>query len=84
LSEALEEVNSFTYFCSIVDKYGGRDAYVKIRIGKARTTFLQLNAIWTSKYPTNTNIRLFNTNVKSILLHRAETWTSTVNATKKI
>ena len=34
--EALEEVESFTYFGSMVDKQGGTDADVRIKIGKAR------------------------------------------------
>ncbi|VDP30519.1 unnamed protein product [Schistosoma margrebowiei] len=47
--ETLENVESFTYLGSIIDKHGGSDADVKARIGKARTAFLQLNNIWNSK-----------------------------------
>ncbi|KAK3780034.1 hypothetical protein RRG08_029727 [Elysia crispata] len=39
---ALEEVESFTYLGSIVDKKGGADADVRVRIGKARAAFKQL------------------------------------------
>ena len=39
---ALEDVESFTYLGSIVDKQGGTDADVKIRMNKARTAFLLL------------------------------------------
>ena len=82
---ALEEVESFTYLGSIVDKQGGTDADVKIRIGKARAAFLQLKNIWTSsELSANTKIRLFNTIVKSVLLYGAETWRTTVTTTKKI
>ena len=34
--KALEEVASFTYLGSIVDKHGGTDANVRIQSGKAR------------------------------------------------
>ena len=81
----LEEVESFTYLGSIVDKQGGTDADVRIRIHKARTAFILLKDIWTARdLSTNTKIRLFNTNVKSVLLYGAETWRTTANTTKKI
>ena len=83
--EALEEVESFTYLGSIVDKQGGTDANVRIRIGKARAAFLQLQKVWASRdLSVSTKIRLFNTNVKSVLLHGVETWRTTVMTTKKI
>lgn len=40
----LEEVQSFTYLGSKIDRLGGTDADVKARIGKARTVF-----IWNSQ-----------------------------------
>jgi hypothetical protein len=78
-------VESFTYLGSIADKEGGTDDDVKIGIGKGRTAFLHLKEVWTSRYlSTNTKIRLFNTNVKPILLYGTDTWGTTVNTTKKI
>ena len=83
-SDSLEEVDSFTYLGSIVDKQGGTDADVKIRISKARTAYHQLKNIWASRdLSNNTKLRIFNTNVKSVLLYGAETWRSTVNTNKK-
>ena len=41
--EELEEVESFTYLGSVMDKSGGADADVKTRIGKARSAFNMLN-----------------------------------------
>ena len=65
----LEEVDSFTYLGSNVDKQGGTDADIKIRIGKARTAFHQLNNVWRSTIlSTKTKLRLFNSIVKSVLL----------------
>ena len=45
----LEEVDTFTYLGSVINKKGGTDADVKARIGKARAAFLQLKDIWSSK-----------------------------------
>ena len=83
--ETLEEVESFAYLGSIIDSKGGTDADVKTRIGKARTAFLLLRNIWSYKeISLPTKIRLFNTNVKSVLLYGAETWRTTAGNTKKI
>ncbi|VDP63142.1 unnamed protein product [Schistosoma curassoni] len=43
--ETLEDVESFTYLRSIIDEQGGSDVDVKMRIGKARAAFLQLENI---------------------------------------
>ena len=59
--EQLEEVDSFTYLGSVIDKEGGTDVDVRARIGKARAAFNMLGNI-------------FNSNVKSVLLYGSETW----------
>ncbi|VDP51636.1 unnamed protein product [Schistosoma margrebowiei] len=83
--ETLENVESFTYLVSIIDEQGGSDADVKARIGKARTAFLQLKNIWNSKrISTNIKVRIFNTNVKAVLLYGAETWKTTTTTIKKV
>ncbi|CAH8523239.1 unnamed protein product [Schistosoma haematobium] len=83
--ETLEDVESFTYLGSIVDRHGGSDADVKARIGKARAASLQLKNIWNSKQlSTNIKVRIFNTNVKAILLYGAETWRTTTTTIKKV
>ncbi|VDP34539.1 unnamed protein product [Schistosoma curassoni] len=67
--EDLEDVKTFTYLGSIIDEQGGSDANVKAQIGKARAADLQMKNIWNSKQlSTNTKIRIFNTNVKTVLL----------------
>jgi hypothetical protein len=75
-------MESFTYLAIIVFKQWGTDADVKIRVSKARAAFIQIKDIWTCRYvSTNTTIRLFNSNVKSIphVLYGAATWGTTVN-----
>ncbi|CAH8869001.1 unnamed protein product [Trichobilharzia szidati] len=44
----LKEVTSFTYLASIVSTTGGTDEDVRLRIGKARNTFINLKPIWKS------------------------------------
>ena len=83
--EPIEEVESFAYLGSIVDKVGGTDADIKARIGKARAAFIQLNNIWKSKeIGRNTKLRIFNSNVKAVLLYGAETWRTTKTNENKV
>ncbi|VDP46103.1 unnamed protein product [Schistosoma margrebowiei] len=81
----LEVVKTFTYLGSIIDEHGGSDADVKARIGRARAAYLQLRNVWNSKQlSTNTKVRIFNTNVKTVLLYGAETWRTTKAIIQKI
>ncbi|VDP66810.1 unnamed protein product, partial [Schistosoma mattheei] len=83
--EDLEDVKTFTYLGSIIDEYGGSDADVKARIGKARAAYLQLKNIWNLKQlSTNTKVSIFNINVKTFLLYGAETWRTTKAIIHKI
>jgi len=46
-----------------------------IDLGIDATAFGTLNTVWRSTaYSNNTKIRIFNTNVKSVLLYGCETW----------
>jgi hypothetical protein len=79
------EVEAFTYLGSVVDRQGNTDADVRERIGKARAVFVQLKNISSSKeLSLKTNVRLFNTNVKSVLLYGSETWRTTVATIKRV
>ena len=83
--EAIEEVDSFIYLGSTVDKQGGTDADVKRRVGNARAAFQQLKNVWVSKHLSNKlKIRTFNTMVKPVLLYGAETWRNTTVNMKRI
>ena len=71
----VEEVEAFTYLGSIADGTGGAQQDIGTRIAKARTAFKLLNKVWRSaEISTNTKVRIFNSNVKSVLLYGAETW----------
>lgn len=81
----IEEVDEFTYLGSIISKVGGADADVKSRIKKAQQAFGQLRPIWSSRLiSTSTKLRIFNSNVKSVLLYGSETWKVTKDVTSKL
>ena len=81
----LEIVESFTYLGSIIDGKEGTEADVTTRIGKARTAFANLSNAWKAfKISISTKIRLFNSNVKSVLLYGYETWKTTQGVINKL
>ena len=85
VGEHVKEVESFVYLGSVVDKKGGTDQDVKARVGKARGAFVLLKKIWGStEISTGTKLRIFNSNVKSVLLYGCETWRTTKALHQKI
>jgi len=83
--EPIEEVQSFVYLGSVINIQGGTDEDVQNRIQKARSAFIMLSKIWQSKTITlNTKLRIFNSNVKSVLLYGSETWRTTNQMLKKV
>lgn len=76
--QSIEDVKQFTYLGSIVSKNGGADEDIKSRLGKARHAFVTLRPIWKNKnISQKTKLRIFETNVKSVLLYGSETWKQT-------
>ena len=74
----VEDVESFTYLGSKVTSDGDCEVEVKARLTKARHAFASLRPIWRSKqYSIHTKLRLYRSNVLSILLYCAETWKMT-------
>ena len=83
--EAIDEVEDFTYLGSNISKDGGSDRDVLARIGKARTAFAILRPVWISNVISRkTKLRIFNTNVKSVLLYGLETWKATKGTFRKL
>ena len=73
--QEIETVDRFTNLGSIVGVNGGTDANVKSRINKAGHAFDVLKPIRKyQKITFRTEIRLFKTNVKSLLLYGFECW----------
>ena len=78
-------MESFVYLGSVVDQQGGTDRDVTARIGKARAAFVMLKNIWASGgINRRTNLRILNSNVKSVLLFGCETWRTTQTMQRKI
>ena len=64
---------------------GGTDEDITARINKARHVFAILKPVWTSsQITTRTKIRLFNSNVKSVLLYGSECWKLRKDLTNKL
>ena len=83
--EPIREVDSFFYLGSAIDRQGGTDRDVTARIGKAGAAFVMLKNIWASKeISMRTKLRIFSSNVKSVLLYGSETWRKTKTMLRKI
>ena len=83
--DILKEVDKFVYLGSVVSTDGGTDQDIRSRINKARHAFNTLRPIWrSSALSTRNKIRIFNTNVKAVLLYGSETWRTTQGITSKL
>ena len=83
--EDVERVSEFTYLGSIINETGGTDEDITARIRKAQPTFSMLMPVWKEKcVRLQTKLRIFDTNVKSVLLYGSETWRSTKLLIKKL
>ena len=68
-------MTEFTYLGAKVSTDGNSESDIKARIRKARGAFAALKNIWkTNKISNRTKIRLFKSNVLSVLLYAAESW----------
>ncbi len=70
--EQIGEMDESTYLGSIVSKKGGTDEDIQAQMEKARQAFVMLRAI----HGTNNKakLRVFGSNVKTVLLNGSETW----------
>ncbi|XP_056022192.1 uncharacterized protein LOC130055046 [Ostrea edulis] len=81
----VEDIKDFTYLGSIVSTSVDTDEDIKARKRKAQQAFAMLRPVWRSKAPrTRTKIRIFNINVKSVLLYGSETWRETSTSMKSV
>ena len=84
-NEEISESDEFVYLGSVISKDGGADLDIKSRINKARFAFNSLKPIWkSSALSIHNKIRIFNTNVKSVLLYGSETWRTTKITSDKL
>ena len=74
----IDEVEQFTYLGSVVSTTGGTDQDVEARLGKARSTFQAMDRLRKSKIiGRTTKVKIFNCNMKAVLLCASESWTVT-------
>ena len=74
-SQPLEEVTDFTYLGSVMSNEDSIVKDIRSRLAKARNAFCNLNMIWKSKqYSLKTKVKIYNSNVKSVLLYGSECW----------
>ena len=72
--KSLEDVTSFTYLGSVVDQKGAQIRMWKLGSKKARVAIIMLKNIWSSKeLRKDTKIKIFNSNIKAVLLYGSET-----------
>ena len=70
----VETLDSFTYLCSVMDADKG-STYINARLKKARAAYYKLRNVWaSSQYRSKTKLRIYKSNVMSVLLYGAECW----------
>ncbi|GFR61917.1 hypothetical protein ElyMa_000117100 [Elysia marginata] len=81
----LEDFDSFIYLRSTINKEERVEEDLKKRIQKARQAFSGLKKIWSSKFiKERTKIKIFNSNLKAVLLYGAETWRTNKTTLQKL
>jgi hypothetical protein len=75
VNEPLRETDSVCYLGSVTITDGGVEVDIRNRQNRARAAFTTLKPVWDStKLKTMTKLRIFNSNVKSVLLYACESW----------
>ena len=83
--EEIIDTDKFVYLGSVVNRDGGTEEDIKSRINKARLAFNTLRPMWNSRaLSLKSKVRIFNTNVKAVLLYGSETWRITKANTNRI
>ena len=73
--EDLEDVSSFVYLGTMVTDQGGGREDLECRVRKATSAFGRLRKVWRSKsMKEGLKIKIYNSNVLSVLLYGCETW----------
>ncbi|XP_052567667.1 uncharacterized protein LOC128093856 [Culex pipiens pallens] len=83
--ENVEKVDTFQYLGRQIAPDGGTKLDISTRIKKARSAFAGLRTLWRSnQISLRTKLRIFNSNVKSVLLYGSETWCVSSQNTSKL
>lgn len=77
-------MSEFTYLDSVMSENGGTEENIIARIRKGQMMFSMLMPVWKANaIRLRTKLRIFNANVKSVLLYGSETWISMKALTQK-
>jgi hypothetical protein len=83
--DTIEEVDKFMYLGSVITRDGGTEEDVRNRIQLATVAFGKLGHVWRSQqYSERLKLKIFNSNVKSVLLSGCETWRVTSRTSQKL
>ena len=83
--EEVEDVESFVYLGSVLDKLGGTEADIKRRLALARNAFTRLQNIWRSgRFSQKTKLRILHSNMLSVIPYGAEKWRVTTTDLNKL
>ena len=73
--KGLENVQEFKYLGSYLTADGNIEREISARIALASAAFQKMRTIWSSReISVSTKIKLYKSNVRSVLLYAAETW----------
>jgi hypothetical protein len=77
-------VTQFTYLGSIIDSTGGTEADITARVRKAQIVSALNKICHSTVYSAQIKLRIFNTNVKAVLLCGSDTWKNSKRLTAKL
>ena len=84
-NQEIDCVDNFNYLGSIISIDNGAEKDIKNRLNKAKGAFALLQPVWRSgKYSKKTKIRLYKSNVLSVLLYGSECWRMTQTDIQKL
>ena len=84
-NEDLEGVEEFTYLGSVMSKSNATVKDITNHRQKAKSSFVQLNKVWRSpNISGKTKIKIYNSNVLSVLLYGAECWRVTQRDSQRL
>ena len=83
--KSIEDVDSFTYLGNVFIKDGRSCAGCLATNSERNVAFVQLCPAWkNSRISVRTNLRIFHSNVKSVLLYGSEAWKEIKTITSKL
>ena len=84
-NEDFQQTSNLTYFSSIVSVIGGTEEDLTARVKKTQQALACLRAVWKARsLSLKTRLRIFNSNVKTVLLYVSKTWPLTKALLSKV